>query len=87
MRTVLYHGSSIDPTHQAHTLDPTPEVPFPITHVPIRLLLIEEVDHILGKFRQKKSFNGQIYQPAKLFPDPLLSPLRLIIESSLRAST
>ena len=36
---------------------------------------------------RNKVSNGQFYQPAKLFPDPLLSPLRLIIESSLRAST
>ena len=27
IRTPLYHGSCIDPTHQSHTLDPTPDTP------------------------------------------------------------
>ena len=39
IRTLLYHGSCIDLTHQSHTLDPTPGVPFPITHLPIQLLI------------------------------------------------
>ena len=39
VRTPLYHGSCIDPTHQSHTLDLTPDLPFPITQLPIRLLI------------------------------------------------
>ena len=38
-RTALYHGSCIDPTHLSHTLDPTPDDPFPITQLAIRLLI------------------------------------------------
>ena len=34
-----YHGASIDPTYQSHTLDPTPDLPFPISQVTIRLLI------------------------------------------------
>ena len=39
VQTVLYHGSCIDPTHQSHTLDLTPDPPIPITQITIRLLI------------------------------------------------
>ena len=35
--TGQYHCSCIDLTHQSHTLDPTPEVPFPKLSAAIRL--------------------------------------------------
>ena len=37
--TALSHRSCIDPTCQSHTLDPTPEVPFPRLSAAIRLLI------------------------------------------------
>ena len=39
MRTLLYHGSCIDPTHQSHTLDLTSEAPILRNPVPIQLLI------------------------------------------------
>ena len=39
IRTPAYHGSCIGPTHQAHTLDLTPDLPFPRSNVPIQLLI------------------------------------------------
>ena len=39
MRTLLYHGSCIDPTHQSHTLDLTLEAPILRLFVAIQLLI------------------------------------------------
>ena len=50
MRTLLYHGSCIDPTHQSHALDLTPDLPFPITQGTIRLLVNDiDIDHMSQK--------------------------------------
>ena len=38
-RAPAYQGSCIDPTHQPNTLDPTPDLSFPITDITIRLLI------------------------------------------------
>ena len=43
VRTGRYHGSCIDPTHKFHTLDPTPDLPFPITHITTQLLIKDTV--------------------------------------------
>ena len=47
MRTLLYHGSCIDPTHQSHTLDLTSEAPILRNPLPIQLLIkdAEEWDY------------------------------------------
>ena len=37
--SALYHGSCIDPTNQSHTLNPPPDLPFPISKVTIQLLI------------------------------------------------
>ena len=39
IRSPLYHGSCIDPIHLSHTLDLTPDLPFPITQLSIPLLI------------------------------------------------
>ena len=55
VRTTLYHGSCIDPTHQFHTLDPTTQVPFPIPQVPIKLLIKDF--HYIGINRTRNMAN------------------------------
>ena len=39
VRSLAYQGSCIDPSHQSHTLDPIPDLSFPITHISIQLLI------------------------------------------------
>ena len=55
IRSLLYHGSCIDPTHQFHTLDPTTQVPFSIPQVPIKLLIKDF--HYIGINRTRNMAN------------------------------
>ena len=48
--TALSHRSCNDPTFQSHTLEPTPEVPFPRLSPAIRLLIKD--------FQQKIALGG-----------------------------
>ena len=50
--TALSHRSCIDPICQSHTLDPTPEVPFPRLSAAIRLL-IKDLHRFLCLFSKK----------------------------------
>ena len=61
IRSGVYHGSSIDPTHQAHTLDPTPEVPFPRLLAAIRLLIKDENARRTAPFCFRDLKNKQMF--------------------------
>ena len=58
-RTPAYQGSCIYPTHLTHTLDPTPDLPFPITDVTIRLL-IKDFECLKEHFEVQMSHAGPL---------------------------
>ena len=64
MRTLLYHGSCIDPTHQSHTLDLTSEAPILRNPVPIQLLIKDNCWQKLHFEYSRQNLNRNVHSPS-----------------------
>ena len=64
IRSPLYHGSCIDPTHQSHTLDLTSEAPILRNPVPIQLLIKDNCWQKLHFEYSRQNLNRNVQSPS-----------------------